>query len=936
MMKTLLLVDGSSYLYRAFHALAPLTSPQGEPTNALFGVLNMLRRLKQETPHDYAAVIFDAKGKNFRHALYPEYKATRPPMPDDLRLQVEWVHELTALSGWHVLSVPNVEADDVIATLARQAEKQQWQVIISSGDKDLTQLVNEQITMVDTMQHKAYDIAGVIEKFGVTPQQIVDYLTLVGDTADHIPGVMKCGPKTAVKWVQEYQNLDNLLANADKITGKIGENLRLAIPQLPLSKQLITLKEDVDLSSELPHGLEDLIVQEPQWQALSERLRYFGFRALLKDVEKHISQNNQDLFRQPESISETISQSNRQAESISETISQSNRQAEHFRQPENILVTEHSQWQEVLSRFQSASCIALHLTTTSPTPMDAKIIGIGVAFDENTAFYLPLAHTGSFTETSLDENTVLPALKPFLENPHLQKIGYDLKTIRHVLANYDIRLDGMTHDVMLASYLLESHQNHQLSALLQRHFPEYADDFIDEAQLCGKGSKAISFADVDLNSACNFACQNAIWSWRLADDCTQQFTEAQKNLYQNMEMPMIEILFAMERTGILLDKNELYRQSQALGSLMLDLEQQAYKEAGQPFNLNSPKQLSTILFEHLAIPTQGIKKTANGGFSTNESVLEKLALNYALPQIILENRGLSKLKSTYTDKLPLLADHQNRIHTSYAQAVAVTGRLASNHPNLQNIPIRTKEGRKIRRAFIADSGCLLLSADYSQIELRIMAHLSGDLTLLQSFQNNEDVHRRTAAEIFFIPPESVTADQRRYAKTVNFGLIYGMGVHGLAESLKITHGEAKMFIDRYFARYPQVLAYMENTKNQARQEGFVETLFGRRLYLPDIHSDQARIRAMAERAAINAPMQGTASDLIKLAMIGVTHFLNEGNFQTQLLLQVHDELIFEVPENEIDTMQNQLPEIMSAVGKNVLQVPLLVETGIGKNWDEAH
>lgn len=923
-MKKLLLVDGSSYLYRAYHAAPPLTSPYGEPTGALFAMLNMLRKLSTQTAdYTHCAVVFDEKGKNFRHDLYPEYKANRPPMPDDLRPQAEQIRVLADLSGWNVLAIAGVEADDVLATLAKKGCENGFQVAISSGDKDLMQLVNEQITVIDTMKDAVYNRDGVFAKFAVYPEQIVDYLTLMGDKVDNVRGVDKCGAKTAAKWLSEFASLDNLLANADKIGGKIGENLRCAMAYLPLSRQLILLKDDVDL----PCDLDDLKRKAADYAALLPHFQHLGFRSLVKAAEdalqqeKRLPENNQtdDFFRQPETL-------------LSDDLFNDNA----FRQPEKvethyICVKNQQDLDALCHRLANAQKIAVDTETTSLNPQAARLIGISFAFSAGDAVYVPIAHSFVSNPQQIDENLILSKLKPFLENPSLHKIGQNLKYDRHILANHGIDLQGIVGDSMLASYLVESHLSHNLDDLCLRHFNHETIKFED---LCGKGKKQISFAEVAIDTATEYACQDADWAWRLEEFLRGKMDSGCLKLYEELELPIAQILWQMERYGVLIDREELQRQSHELGQQMLDLEEKAYKLAGQPFNLNSPKQLQEILFNKLGIPTKGVKKTPTGEFSTNEAVLEKLALDYPLPKIILENRGLAKLKSTYSDKLPQLLDANGRVHTTYAQAVAVTGRLASNNPNLQNIPIRTEQGRKIRQAFIAPQNSVIISADYSQIELRIMAHLSGDTGLITAFNQGEDIHRRTAAEIFNIAPDTVSAEQRRYAKTINFGLIYGMGRFGLAQSLGIDPQEAQNFIDRYFARYPAVAEYIERTKQQAHMAGFVETLFGRRLYLPEINATNKLKQAAAERAAVNAPMQGTASDIIKKAMIAVDDWLISGSLNAHLIMQVHDELILEVPENEKEIVCENLPKLMSSVAK--LSVPLLAEVGVGRNWEEAH
>ncbi|WP_084224470.1 DNA polymerase I [Stenoxybacter acetivorans] len=926
--KTLLLIDGSSYLYRAYYAMTQLSAPDGIPTGAVYGVLNMLRRLRAEVAHDYACCVFDAKGDNFRHALYPEYKANRPPMPEDLRPQAEMLPQLVDLMGWQVLVVPQVEADDVIGTLAKQAQTQGWQVVISTGDKDMAQLVNEQVTLVNTMSNETLDIAGVVNKFGVRPNQIIDYLSLVGDTVDNVPGVEKCGPKTAVKWLAEYQTLDNVMQHAADIKGKVGENFQAALNRLPLSRELITIKTDVDLHTELPQGMESLRRRQPDWAALAQHFEQLGFRTWLKEARVQQANNggNGDLF------------SGTSTNLFSGSLNIADNNANNTLKPlppsalNYTAITTDVQLQALVQRLQAADSIGLDTETTGLNPIKAQLVGISIAFAAGDAVYIPVGHTATAVAEQLPLQTVLGCLKPFLEGEKPQKIGQNLKYDQHIFANCGIGLAGVGGDAMLASYLLESHLGHGLDELAERHLGLTTIKYED---LCGKGVKEISFADVALADAVRYACQDADFALRIEAFLRAQMDAAQMAMYINMELPVAQVLFQMERIGVLLDSTELSRQSHDLGSELVQLEQEAYQLAGQPFNLNSPKQLQEILFNKLGIPTTGLKKTASGGISTNEAVLETLALDYPLPKLILQTRSLAKLKSTYTDKLPTLINPKTgRVHTTYAQAVAITGRLASNNPNLQNIPIRTAEGRRVRRAFIAPAGSLIVSADYSQIELRIMAHLSGDATLINAFANHEDVHRRTAVEIFGISPETVNSEQRRYAKTINFGLIYGMGQYGLAKSLGIANAEAKNFIDRYFARYPGVAEYMQRTKEAAQRLGYVETLFGRRLYLPALKSSNASERAGAERAAINAPMQGTASDLIKRAMIQVQYWLAEKALSSRLIMQVHDELVLEVPEAELSAVQNGLPEIMANVA--VLNVPLVAEVGTGKNWEEAH
>lgn len=922
---TLLLVDGSSYLYRAYHAMAQLTAPDGAPTGAMYGVLNMLRRLRADYVHDYCAVVFDAKGKNFRHEMFPDYKATRPPMPDDLRPQAEALPDLVRLIGWPVLVIPQVEADDVIGTLAAMAGEAGWNVVVSTGDKDMAQLVNERVTLVNTMSGETLDIEGVKAKFGVRPDQIRDYLALMGDKVDNVPGVEKCGPKTAVKWLEAYGSLAGVMEHAAEIKGKVGENLRAALQRLPLSYDLVTIKTDVDLHTELSDGIESLRRTAPKWAQLVVDFKRWGFRTWLKEAESRMHEAaDGDLFGS-DSIGE---QAALNAEVPSE------KQPELAPTPEKLdyqAVTTEAQLAALLDKLSQADTIGIDTETTSLDAMNASLVGISIAFQAGEAIYIPVGHSLTAAPEQIDLQDVLGRLKPHLENPALKKIGQNLKYDQHVFANYGIALNGIAGDAMLASYIIESHLGHGLDELSERWL---GLETITYESLCGKGAKQISFADVAIGQATEYAAQDADFALRLEAHLRAQMDTKQLEMYEKMELPVAQVLFEMERNGVQIDRAELSRQSAELGAELMKLEQEAYAVAGQPFNLNSPKQLQEILFDKMGIPTKGLKKTAKGGISTNEAVLEQLAPDYPLPKIILQNRSLAKLKSTYTDKLPeMISPKDGRVHTTYAQAVAITGRLASNNPNLQNIPIRTAEGRRVRRAFTAPQGSVIVSADYSQIELRIMAHLSGDKTLITAFQNGEDVHRRTAAEVFGIAPENVSSEQRRYAKTINFGLIYGMGQYGLAKSLGIDNISAKTFIDRYFARYPGVAEYMQRTKEQAAAQGFVETLFGRRLYLPDIRNKNAR--AGAERAAINAPMQGTASDLIKRAMIDVRNCLSDG-IGSKLVMQVHDELVLEVVETELDFVKEKLPQIMAKVDGGLLDVPLVAEVGVGENWEEAH
>ena len=968
---TLLLVDGSSYLYRAYHAMAQLSAPDGAPTGALYGVLNMLRRLRADYVHDYCAVVFDAKGKNFRHEMFPDYKATRPPMPDDLRPQAEALPDLVRLMGWPVLVIPQVEADDVIGTLAAMAGEAGWNVVVSTGDKDMAQLVNERVTLVNTMSGETLDIEGVKEKFGVRPDQIRDYLALMGDKVDNVPGVEKCGPKTAVKWLEAYGSLAGVMEHAAEIKGKVGENLQAALPQLPLSYDLVTIKTDVDLHSELSDGLESLRRTSPKWSQLAVDFKRWGFRTWLKEAESRMHEaadgdlfgsntigEQAALFAEMPSVEEKITAPNvpihyrviTTHKSLNKLLNMLSSAARHKGGRNPIHLTSLRKRKNARTSFKDSFLstkrkkriaknaiprpVAIDTETTSLDAMNASLVGISIAFQAGEAVYIPVGHSLTAAPEQLDLQDVLGRLKPHLENPALKKIGQNLKYDQHVFANYGIALNGIAGDAMLASYIIESHLGHGLDELSERWL---GLETITYESLCGKGAKQIGFADVAIEQATEYAAQDADFALRLEAHLRAQMDAKQLEMYEKMELPVAQVLFEMERNGVQIDRAELARQSAELGAELMKLEQEAYAAAGQPFNLNSPKQLQEILFDKMGIPTKGLKKTAKGGISTNEAVLEQLAPDYPLPKIILQNRSLAKLKSTYTDKLPeMISPKDGRVHTTYAQAVAITGRLASNNPNLQNIPIRTAEGRRVRRAFTAPQGSVIVSADYSQIELRIMAHLSGDKTLIAAFQNSEDVHRRTAAEVFGIAPENVSSEQRRYAKTINFGLIYGMGQYGLAKSLGIDNLSAKTFIDRYFARYPGVAEYMQRTKEQAAAQGFVETLFGRRLYLPDIRNKNANARAGAERAAINAPMQGTASDLIKRAMIDVSRWLVSDDLKSKLIMQVHDELVLEVPEAELDLVKEKLPQIMAKVDDGMLKVPLVAEVGVGMNWEEAH
>jgi len=923
--KTLVLVDGSSYLYRAFHAMPDLRAVPGDPaspaTGAIRGMVNMLQALKKEITADYAACVFDASGPTFRDALYPEYKAHRAPMPDDLRAQIEPIHEVVRLLGWPVVCVPGVEADDVIGTLADCAARQGIEVIVSSGDKDLSQLVNEHITIIDTMSGKRRDVAGVTAEFGVPPALMVDYQTLVGDAVDNVPGVPKVGPKTAAKWLTEYGSLDALIERAGEIKGVAGENLRGALGWLPQGRALVTIKTDCDLAGHvdgLP-AIDAIAVGAEDTGALRDFYQKYGFKGLARALEPALPANTTatlpgasgDLFADPAAT--FVAEAAQGREVAYETI---------------LAWPDFDRW---LAKLQAAELVALDTETTSLDELRAEIVGISFSVEPGAAAYIPLRHAGPEAPEQLPFDEVLARLKPWLEDPAYAKLGQHVKYDRHVFANHGIDVRGYVHDTMLESYVLEVHKPHGLASLAERHTGRTGISYED---LCGKGVHQIPFAQVPVDKAAAYSCEDSdqtldvhrvLWPLLEAD-------EKLRGIYE-LEIASSETLFRIERNGVLIDAATLANQSHELGQRILQLEQDAYEIAGQPFNLGSPKQLGEIFFDKLGLPV--VKKTATGARSTDEEVLEKLAEDYPLPAKLLEHRSLSKLKGTYTDKLAQLAlPRTGRVHTHYAQAVAVTGRLSSNDPNLQNIPIRTAEGRRVREAFVAPAGSVIASADYSQIELRIMAHISGDESLLSAFRNGLDVHRATAAEVFGVAVDQVSSEQRRYAKVINFGLIYGMSSFGLARNLGLETKAAAAYIDRYFQRYPGVKQYMDETKASAKARGYVETVFGRRLYLPEINSPNGPRRAAAERAAINAPMQGTAADLIKKAMVAVQQELDASKPAVKMIMQVHDELVFELPEGEVDWLRAEIPRLMAGVAE--LKVPLLAEVGVGPNWEKAH
>mgnify|MGYP001443793012 FL=1 len=906
-MPLLLLVDGSSYLYRAFHALPDLRNQAGEPTGALYGVLNMLRRLESDHKADYKAVVFDAKGKTFRDDWYPEYKSHRPPMPGDLVRQIEPIHAAIKAAGWPLLMIDGVEADDVIGTLASNAAVDGINTLISTGDKDLTQLVAPEIRWYNTMSNELLDEAGVVGKFGVPPGRIVDYLALVGDPVDGVPGVPKCGPKTAVKWLEQYGSLDGIIAHADEIGGIVGQNLRDHLGFLPLGRKLVTVARDL---ANLPSPAA-LTASPRDTETLRGLFGRYEFRTWLRELDAP----------PPPPLPPGSAGPERSAGAPAGTL------AVNY---ETVLTW--PQFDSWLAKIEAADLTALDTETTSLDPFAARIVGVSLSVKVGEACYIPLAHTAPGAPDQLPRDQVLARLKPWLQAAERRKVLQNAKYDQHVLANHGIALAGVAHDTMLQSYVLESDKGHDLGQLCTRHLGLATIAYED---LCGKGARQIGFDQVDIERAATYAAEDADVTLRVHQALHPQFANegGLSYIYHDLEMPARQVIWRMERTGILIDAATLTRQSHEIGHKIMALEAQACELAGQPFNLASPKQLADILFEKLGLPIK--KKTPSGGPSTDEEVLSELALDYPLPKLLLEHRGLAKLKGTYTDKLPRMVNQATgRVHTHFSQATVVTGRLASSDPNLQNIPVRSEEGRRIRTAFIAPPQHCIVSADYSQIELRIMAHLSGDERLLEAFAQGEDVHRATAGEIFGVTPMEVGPDQRRVAKSINFGLIYGMSAFGLARQLGLERSAAQTYIERYFNRYPGVARYMEEAREMARQNGYVETAFGRRLWFPEIRSSNGNRRQGAERAAINAPMQGTAADLIKMAMIAVSNWLEKSARKSRLVLQVHDELVLEAPDDEMMEIRTHLPRLMGSVAK--LKVPLVVEVGIGPNWEAAH
>lgn len=906
-----ILVDGSSYLYRAYHAMPPLTNAQGQATGAIYGVVNMLRRLLRDYNPEHIAVVFDAKGKTFRNDMYPEYKATRPPMPDDLREQIEPLHEVVKAMGFPLLMITGVEADDVIGTLAQQATEQQINTIISTGDKDMAQLVNEHVTLINTMSNTTTDIQAVHDKYGIAPDRIIDYLALMGDKVDNIPGVPSVGPKTATKLLQQYDSLDGVIAHADEVKGKMGEKLREAASDLPLSYQLATIKLDVPLD-DTPTSLE---LQQPNNEALLALFKTFEFKTWIKELA---------------GTGNTSSATDAPKTATGSTVSPPEPPTEqHY---ETILTEDRLQYW--LAKLKESELFAFDTETTSLNYLDARIVGLSFAVKAGEAAYLPLMHDYIGAPEQLNIEHVLALFKPLLEDPTQYKVGQNLKYDRHILLNHGIDLQGIQHDTMLQSYVLDSTATrHDMDSLAEKHLGRSTIHFED---IAGKGKKQLTFNQIDLEQASPYAAEDADITLQLHQTLWPQLqaTPSLEEIYSHLEMPLLPVINCLERNGVNIDIWMLQTQSDQLAHQIDKLEQQAWQVAGEEFNLGSPKQLGAILYDKLEVPV--LKKTPKGQASTAEAVLQELADDgYELPQIIMQYRSLSKLKSTYTDRLPEQVNKTTgRVHTSYHQAVTATGRLSSSDPNLQNIPIRSTEGRRIREAFVAPEGYTLLAADYSQIELRIMAYLSQDQGLLKAFAAGQDIHRHTAAEIFGIDLDQVNDDQRRSAKAINFGLIYGMSAHGLSKQLGIERHQAADYMTTYFERYPGVKEYMERTRDQAKLDGYVETLFGRRLYLPEITSSNGMRRQYAERTAINAPMQGTAADIIKYAMINIQHWLATEKSDIRMIMQVHDELVFEVPSDQIDNAKTKIEQFM--VDAAELDVPLEVSIDTGDNWEQAH
>jgi DNA polymerase-1 len=920
--RTLLLVDGSSYLYRAYHALPDLRSASGFPTGAIRGVVSMMKLLREQYPAMHGACVFDDKGKTFRDEWYPDYKATRTAMPDDLAVQIEPIVEAVKLLGWPVLTVPGIEADDAIGTISCMAAKGGFRVVISTGDKDLAQLVGENVTLINTMSNERLDIAGVTAKFGVPPERIVDYLALIGDTVDNVPGVDKVGPKTAAKWIAEHGSLDGVIAAAANIKGVVGENLRKALDWLPQGKRLVTVVTDCNLTGHVLGWPEfdALALGEIDAPALLAFFDRYGFGAMRRDLEASLGAPGSTAMTGERPTAAAVATIDVPASVPSEAI------VKNYETVTTLQALD--AW---VARIEASELTGLDTETDSLDPIRAEMIGLSLAVAPGEAAYIPLRHSYAGAPDQLPVETVLARLRPWLEDASAGKVGQNVKFDTHVFAGAGVAVRGYRHDTMLQSYVLEAHKPHSLESLAFRHLGRTG---LTYEEVCGKGANQIPFAQVEIGRAAEYSCEDSDMTLHVQQALSPRIEEEAglARIYNEIEMPTSAVLARIERNGVLIDSALLARQSQELAERMVVLEVEAYEIAGQPFNLGSPKQIGEILFGKLGLPMK--RKTASGAPSTDEEVLAELAADYPLPAKLLEHRGLSKLKGTYTDKLPLMVNPATgRVHTNYAQAVAVTGRLSSNDPNLQNIPVRTAEGRRIREAFIAPEGASILSADYSQIELRIMAHISADAGLLAAFGDGVDVHRATASEVFGVAVADVSSEQRRYAKVINFGLIYGMSAFGLAANLGIERSAATAYIERYFARYPGVKRYMDETRASAAEKGYVATLYGRRVYLPEINKPGPR-KAAAERQAINAPMQGTAADLIKLAMIAVQGTLDREQRATRMIMQVHDELVFEVPAGELEWARKAVPRIMAGVAS--LAVPLVADVGVGANWDEAH
>lgn len=908
-----ILVDGSAYLYRAFHAMPPLTNSKGQPTGAIYGVVNMLRRLVTDYQPEIMVVVFDASGKTFRDDIYPEYKANRASMPDDMRTQIKPLYSVVEKMGFPLVIIEGVEADDVIGTLSVQATAAGLKTVISTGDKDMAQLVDENVTLVNTMTNTVMDVPGVIEKFGVKPSQIIDYLTLVGDTSDNIPGVPSCGPKTAAKWLAAYETLDGVIANAESVKGKIGEKLRDAIAHLPMSYDLATIRLDLDL----PTPLQDLKIGEPDREGLAELYKELEFKTWSRELAEGLSPIQQkqagsgdSASAKPAPVAATDS-----ADRNYETI---------------YSLASLDSW---IEKLEKAEIFAFDTETTSLDYMQAEVVGLSFAIAEGEAAYVPLTHDYEGAPEQLDRALVLDKLKPLLEGEKRNLVGQHIKYDINVLRNHGIELTNVAHDTMLQSYVLDSTATrHDMDSLAKKYLGVGTVKFED---IAGKGKKQLTFNQIDVEVASHYAAEDADITLRLHKTLWPQLSEipSLKSLYLDIELPSLHVLSRIEYTGVRIDAEMLEKQGKTIATTIERVKAEAFEDAGREFNLGSPKQIGEIFFEEKQFPI--IRKTPKGQPSTAEDVLEQLAIDYPLPKLILQHRSLTKLMSTYIEKLPLqINPGSSRVHTSYNQAVASTGRLSSTDPNLQNIPVRTEEGRRIREAFIAEPGYRLLAADYSQIELRIMAHLSGDAGLVSAFEQSLDVHKATASEVFGVPLDAVEPDQRRSAKAINFGLIYGMSAFGLAKQLDIPRGEAQQYINLYFERYPGVKAYMDDTRALAKEQGYVETVLGRRLYLPDINARNAQMRNYAERTAINAPMQGTAADIIKRAMISVDQWLNSDGIDARIIMQVHDELVLEVKAGELDDVGSEVSRLM--IDAVQLKVPLEVDVGVGNSWEEAH